>query len=252
VIQKSDIRRISYDDAAEQERLRREQLKRQQAEEARRKAEEERRLAEEAAQKAAEEAEQEKREAERQKQESLEEERRKEEARRQAEAREAQEAAHRSSGPHRFEAFFRSMLLPGWGQFYQGRTSAAYGFGGAFLGGLGVAYITDRRYYTRRAAYEDKADQFFYTSPLVLSSLGSSISSPTTLAPLGLLIAGDTVDARNRMQNAGRWANRARTLLLGLYVWNLVDVLVFHPTPTESVGVSLGPDQVGFRYSLRF
>ena len=69
---------------------------------------------------------------------------------------------------------------------------------------------------------------------------------------LGIVLALDTSAARKRMEDAGQWANNTRTLLLGLYLWNLVDVLVFHPSKTESVGVSIGPERVGVRYSLRF
>lgn len=240
VVQKSDIRRISYDNkngaAEEAARRKREEAARKKAEEAARKAEEETRKTEEASAVQAEEA---RKKAE-------------EESKNRAEELRKKEEAYRAAGPHRMDAFLRSMVLPGWGQHYQGRKNAAYGLGGGFLAGLGISYYFEQRYNIARGAYKDKADEFFITSPLVLSSLGSSISSPTTLAPLGIVLALDTSAARQRMEDAGRWANNTRTLLLGLYLWNLVDVLVFHPSQTESVGVSIGPERVGVRYSLRF
>jgi flagellar biosynthesis GTPase FlhF len=248
VIQKSDIRRISYDtnnnEAAEERRRKAEEARRKREEDARKQAEEEARKTEEEARKAEEQDAQKAEEEARRKQ--------AETARQEAEARRKKEAAYKAAGPHRLDAFLRSLVLPGWGQAYQGRTNAAYGLGGGFLAGLGLSYYFEQRYNIARGAYEDKADEFFITSPLVLSSLGSSISSPTTLAPLGLVLAQDTSDARKRMENAGRLANNTRTLLLGLYLWNLVDVMVFHPSQTESVGVSVGPGRVGVRYSLRF
>ncbi len=257
VIQKSDIRRISYDNAnnqaAEAERRRKAQEEaRRKREEAARKREEEQRKQEEAERLKNEEAAR-KAEEEKALQAEAEAKRQQEEAarKREEEARKKEEA-YRAAGPHRLDAFLRSLVLPGWGQHYQGRTNAAYGMGGGFLAGLGISYYFERQYNSARSDYEGKADTFFITSPLVLSSLGSSISSPTTLAPLGLVLAQDTADARKRMEDAGRWANNTRTLLLGLYLWNLVDVLVFHPSKTESVGVSVGPENVGVRYTVRF
>ncbi|MCR9143570.1 MAG: DUF5683 domain-containing protein [bacterium] len=249
VIQKSNIRRISYENnnnqaAEEARRKKAEEARRKRAEEARKKEEAERLQQEEAARKSEEEA----RKAEEANAQKSEEEAR---LKREEEARK-KEAAYKAAGPHRLDAFLRSLVLPGWGQIYQGRAGAGYGIGGGFLAGLGVTYYFEQRYNIARGAYEDKANDFFITSPLVLSSFGSSISSPTTLAPLGLVLAQDTADARKRMEDAGRWANNTRTLLLGLYLWNLVDVMVFHPSPQESVGVSVGPESVGVRYSLRF
>ena len=244
VIQKSDIRRISYEtgnnQAAEAERRRRAEAERK------RKAEEEARKAEEeAARKAEEDAAKEAAEAaEANAAEIASEERRRE--------REAREAAYKAAGPHRLDAFLRSMILPGWGQHYQGRTSAAYGLGGAFAAGLATSFYFTQQHEIARSNYQAKADTFFFTSPLVLSSLGSSISSPTTLAPLGLVLADDTANARQQMEDAGRIANNARTLLLASYLWNLTDVLVFHPSKNESLGLSVGNGQVGVRYSLRF
>ena len=253
VIQKSDIRRISYanDNAAEEAaRKRAEEERRKQAEADRLKAEQEQKEQQDAALKA-EQEQQKQAEADRLK---AEEERQKaeEERKKLAEQQSQKEAAYRAAGPHRTDAFFRSLVLPCWGQAYQGRISAAYGLGGGFFGALGLTYYADRRYNIARGAYETKADEFFLTSPLLLSSFGSPISSPTTLAPLGLVIAQDTSDARKRMEYAGRWANNTRTLLAALYVWNLVDVLVFHPSKNEAVGVSVGPENIGLRYSLRF
>lgn len=243
VIKKVDIRRISYDtgnnQAAEAERRRRqaEAERKRKAEEAARKAEEE------AARKAAEREAADKI-AEQEAANKAAEERRREQ--------EAREAAYKSGGPYRLDAFLRSMVLPGWGQYYQGRTGAAYSLGGAFAAGLGASYYFTRQHTIARSDYQAKADTFFYTSPLVLSALGSSISSPTTLAPLGLVLADDTANARKRMENAGRIANNARGALLAIYLWNLTDVLIFHPSKNESLGLSVGNGQVGVRYSLRF
>ena len=250
VVQKADIRRISYDtnNNADELRRQREEAARRRAEEAARKKAEE-----EAARKAAEdEAARKNAEDEAARKAAEDEAARNAEAEAARKAQEESEAAYRAAGPHRFDAFLRSMVLPGWGQYYQGRTGAAFGLGGAFVAGLGASYYMDQRYNIARSAYEDKADTFFLTSPLVLSALGSSISSPTTLAPLGFVLATDTSNARRTMEDAGRWANNTRTLLVGLYLWNLVDVLVFHPTQEQSVGVTVGPQAVGVRYSMRF
>lgn len=135
---------------------------------------------------------------------------------------------------------------------YQGRSGAAFGIGGAFFASaVGMNYF-DRIYDSRRQDYETSANQFFLTSPLFLSSAGFSISSPLQLAPLGFGIAQNTSAARVRMENAARWSNNFRTLVVGLYVWNLADVLLFHPAPDQEVGVSVGPGGAGMRFSFHF
>jgi hypothetical protein len=86
-------------------------------------------------------------------------------AARQAEAdrkeREAAEAARvpiTSSG-----ALWRSMILPGWGQYYQGRTFAAFGYGGAFVGAAALAGVRIQRVSEspERPGYSGRESEFF-------------------------------------------------------------------------------------------
>ncbi len=249
-ILKSQVRRVTYEPVAETRR--REEAAQKRAEEAaRRKEEEEQRKKEEEAARRAEEEAKEAEEAA--KNEENQEKRAEEEAaRKEEEEREQREAAYESGEPYRMEALLRSLILPGWGQYYQGRSGAAFGIGGAFFASAAGMSYYDRIYASRRNDYETSANQFFLTSPLFLSSAGFSISSPLQLAPLGFGIAQNTSAARVRMEDAARWSNNFRTLLVGLYVWNLADVLIFHPSADQEVGVSVRPGGAGMRYSFYF
>ncbi|MCP5484605.1 MAG: hypothetical protein H7A22_03645 [Spirochaetales bacterium] len=232
VIQKDDIRRIVYGNE-EAERLAREaELRRQQEAERLRQEELQRQQEEEAARQA---------EAERQRQAE------------EAQRREVEQRARRENqGPIVRNAFFRSLILPGWGQAYQGRSGAAWGFGLGFAATLGVSLYADDLHDRYRTAYTNSADRFFLTSPLVLSFLGVTITDTTPFIASGLVQLNDTGALRDRQELSGDFANGMRTALLALYVWNLVDVVIFHPDSTQSVNLRTSGDQLGLSYQLRY
>mgnify|MGYP001795939595 CR=1 FL=1 len=231
-IQKSNIRRITFGDAPAPDRAKQEEARRKREEEARQKKEEEERLKREEEQRKAEE-------------EAAQREAAEEAARKAAEER---ERAERTT----FGAFWRSALLPGWGQVYQGRNIGWF-YGGAFVAtGAGILRY-DQIYRSNRSAYEETANLFFLTSPAVFSAAGFSISSTLQFYPLGFTLADATTRARVRAENAARWSNYLRSLLIGVYVWNLADVIIFAPSDEEKISIGpVGYDSFGMKFSANF
>ncbi|MCB1322970.1 MAG: hypothetical protein KDK34_22125 [Leptospiraceae bacterium] len=242
VISKTDIRRILYNDQQIQEEARRqEELRRQQEEERRRQEEEARRQAEE---------------TQRQEEEAQ---RQAEEARRQAEE-EARRRAEENANVEQdqepkvtvWNSLLRSAILPGWGQIHSGRSGSGWMIMGGFLGAAGLSLYLDDQYYLARRNYENDANEFFYTSPLLISSLGQAISDTSQFIPIGVYIIDKTSTSRQKMEQAGRYANGMRSALLALYVWNLLDVVLFYPDQNSTVGLEIHGDRLGMRYELRF
>ncbi len=246
-IQKEDIRRISYgatqtDDDAQKEAERRERLRRDAAiseenkrimeqewrridEERKRLEEDRRRLAEEWAR--------------------LE---RGGSGRRPAGAAPVETPASRLRG-----AFIRSMVLPGWGQLYQGRDLAGYAYLAAFAGLAGGSLALDEQYYQARQEYEKNANVFLLTSPAFLAGIGVPIVDVTTFYPSGIYFSQQTSQTRASMETAARRANFARSALAAFYVWNLVDVVLFAPSENQSFNMSVSRgDSLDLRFDYRF
>ncbi len=181
-----------------------------------------------------------------------------ERADREAAERAAQEDAEDAEEPQitRGGALWRSLILPGWGQSYQGRSSAAWGYGGAFLatGALNAVFISELQ--TRQAAL-DAAGSSLNLSVVVLGAALPTIDPTLALRPQLFGLQFFNFAERNAANGAARSASRnvqLGNLLLGaVYVASIVDVIVFHPGDNMNVALFTAPDGgAGLRLQLRF
>ncbi|MCB1173420.1 MAG: hypothetical protein KDK39_07645 [Leptospiraceae bacterium] len=246
VIAKTEIRRIVFqresDNDAAQKRKAEEERRRKAAEakaaeeEKRRAAEEEKRRAQEATV-------------------AEEEQRRAEEAKKAAERR-RQEALRReqerNQGPTTAGAFVRSLILPGWGQYYQGRTSDAYLIGGIFAISAGSAVYLDQRYQAADRSYRGDVELFLIGSPFWLSWYGTTIIDTSPFVLGGLLQMQTINQSRSEMQAAARRVNGTRALVLGVYAWNLVDVILWQPNQNQALSINAHQDQLRFQFLDRW
>lgn len=155
-------------------------------------------------------------------------------------------------GPVLWQAILRSSILPGWGQYYQGRENMAWIVGGSFGGALAGAAYFDYRYRRDRIAYDDNVDTFLFTSPLVLSSVGLSIPDTSPFLLTGLFQTESTIASRQNMEDSARYADFMTGVLAGVYIWNIVDVIIYHPDENQSLRLKTTPDGFAFRYDLRY
>ena len=223
VIPKSKIRRILYTTTSEEQK---------------RDLEEKARAA--AAQRAAEKLAREKAEKARREKDAV--------AREQAEKerkRQAEEATRRKEAQAGFlesplgRAVFRSALLPGWGQRFQGRTWIGDIYTGASIGFGVLAWYFYKDYQPKRKTYESESQV----------SLGLALLSPDLIVgPTAAYGYRRALDARNRMRLSGNRANVFWTGFALTWAWNMVDVVLFRPG--EGAAVFVAPSdglQVGFR-----
>lgn len=88
-------------------------------------------------------------------------------------------------------ALWRSAVLPGWGQAYQGRTGAAIGFAAAAVGLAGATGGAYQDYWIQRANYRRAADAFLYTSPFMLDQVSQTLpTGGSTTENLSLYMLG--------------------------------------------------------------
>jgi hypothetical protein len=134
----------------------------------------------------------------------------------------------------RFKAGLRSLFIPGWGQHYSGNSTRGTAFTLGIVASAGVLYFADKKYQDKRTSYD--------------------------IANRNYLSAG-SVEEQIRLQtirdSAQRNAYKAETdrrrvfyVGLGLWVYNILDSMVFfpegsayYPTVTASDG---GGAQVSF------
>lgn len=171
------------------------------------------------------------------------------EARRRAEEQKQRE----NSGQRqitRSAALMRSAVFPGWGQLYQGR-NVGYFYGAAALGLAAVSHRQDQIYQARQSNYKDSARNFLLLTPFVTRLLGYAQDDFQASSTLFLGIDHNE-RALLAYQKAAQRAQFARGAFLGLYAWNLVDVLIFHKDQTRSVSVSTGPESLQVAFQYRF
>lgn len=182
-------------------------------------------------------------------------------------------------------AVWRSAVLPGWGQFYQGRAVEGSIYAGTMLALAGSGAYAGLEYDRSRKAYRNAATALLYTSPLMGEQLGGQGSSTIAFNDPGSVFlverAAGTAGAANElgsqnliaayfmlnelsrypvessqfiekafyfnllsqsmlqkkaMTRAAAVTNSLATAALGLYVWNIADAALFHPTGSTYIG----------------
>lgn len=147
--------------------------------------------------------------------------------------------------------FVRGALVPGWGQAMQGREfeSRIFGYG---VGGLVVlGFYFERQYQLERNRYLSSSERFFWLSPAAISAGGGSVSSGA-LAPVGLALAQETRQRRDRMQTQAGRARLALQVGLLLYAGNLADLAFFSPAPGKSVFALAEPGSISIGFTQRW
>ncbi len=141
--------------------------------------------------------------------------------------------------PTRFAAFWRSALIPGWGQLHQNRAIPGASFFFFYIAGAGFAYYQNKEY-----GYRENDYNYANTNYILSLFQGNTVSQ---------FIARQNVGAeRNDLMKAGNRAEIAMGVFAGIYVLNLVDVLVFHPKSAFAINAGLRGDQMALRFELRF
>lgn len=146
------------------------------------------------------------------------------------------------SGGSPLSAFWRSAILPGWGQHYLGRQSAGYSWGGTYLLALAVTASAWKHADSRVAALDNYNRQRDMLMNLSFASGGSQ-----TGANMQLVMANFAEGKKSSANRALTSSNLTLGILGVVYTANLVDVLtggidVPLPSLAGDTGLSIRTD----------
>jgi TolB-like protein len=119
----------------------------------------------------------------------------------------------------RKQALWRSAVLPGLGQVYEGRTL----MGGVYLGGQAALFYMLT---TQRAEYDDLHNDYLNKRNTYLSFQGSQDELTQLWAEVQSAFDESESNYRKQQITMG--------LMVGAYLWNVVDAWLFMPRRTES------------------
>lgn len=120
----------------------------------------------------------------------------------------------------RFKAFYRSMMLPGWGQYYSGRKSMGSILLGATTGAFVTLAIKEHSYKDAQTDYETARTKFSRAGSSFEEQREASNALQSALENLN-----DAEDARNTtLYIAG-----------GLWLLNMIESVIFFPTHHQDI-----------------
>ncbi|MCB1138639.1 MAG: hypothetical protein KDK23_07780 [Leptospiraceae bacterium] len=138
-------------------------------------------------------------------------------------------------------------MLPGWGQYYQGRTNTAYLYGGGFLILAGSTAALYREYEVQNTQYSNASGDFLNFSPLVINYNSAAALSAVTLISLQNLES-----TRTQAQTMANYANWGASLTLAFYAWTLADLWLYEPGAGPLTTLSPTPAGDGLQVGLHF
>lgn len=142
--------------------------------------------------------------------------------------------------PRRWGAFWRSALVPGWGQLHQNRPVIGTTFFFLFLASGGFTFYQNRESGTAQNDYAYSEKKYIFNLLL------------TNDRTAQLLAQKDLANERTDMDKAGNRAQIAAGVLAGVYILNLVDVVIFHPRQEFSLNATFQRDMLALKFEYRF
>jgi sRNA-binding regulator protein Hfq len=159
------------------------------------------------------------------------------------------------------KVFLRSVIFPGWGQIYQGRTATGIAYASSFLmaaGGTAAAY---QSYGAKSNAHASALNTAMLTSTSIFPLLNSTLNLPISATDAGLLSLYTFTtlqSARVSKINAARNVNAALGIMGGIYLISLADAglqFFIHRKGKDAVdriSFFFVPDYTGAAITFRF
>ena len=146
--------------------------------------------------------------------------------------RKEEEESQKIANISRTSVLWKSALIPGWGQWVQGRKTRAITFFALNIVGLGVVYGNQQNYLNAKNNYEEINQP---SRNLFVPNYNFSLQSPANLFVYNAQFAG----ARDAVEKAETDRNLAVFGLVAVYLFNLVDVVYYNKNSSWFSNVSL-------------
>ncbi|TGL57847.1 hypothetical protein EHQ58_10560 [Leptospira ognonensis] len=148
--------------------------------------------------------------------------------------------------PSRTRILLYSAILPGLGQYKEGRRRASY----YWFGSLAALTVASAALYedaaSKRRTYE-KTSMEFGNNTFIFSNLGILNSSNQDV--YNLLESRNISNDRKAMLSAANLVNSASSLFLAFYLANLLDAYLFYPTDKQSISIKVIPELMPMTFS---
>lgn len=138
--------------------------------------------------------------------------------------------------PSRLSAFLRSAIIPGWGQWSQGRNRAAAGYGSLTILAAATAGGTGSAAMAASSKYKNTSRLSSFSVYFIGDGVGQLPVDPTPslgvfggLSIMDFYLGNQRNAAYSANTNARNTYYAASVTAATLYIANLVDVLLFHP-----------------------
>ena len=143
----------------------------------------------------------------------------------------------------RFKAFLRSMVIPGWGQFYAGEKTRGIFFSLSAQGSGSVTLIAEANFQDTTDTYEELRNEFKEERSIEIRKQ----MEPTINA------------AREKAYDAETFRNISFGVLAAVWTYNIIDALIFFPdkkyeSNAPRISLNTGDDlsSVGLNLSFKF
>jgi hypothetical protein len=129
-------------------------------------------------------------------------------------------------------ATWRSAVLPGWGQYRQGRKVAAFLYPTLIAAGLFLTYEQNRYFLNAKRDYNNLNNPYTETGYLRAALGGSPVVSTTPVDPVAAYTANEVSPFKGQRESVEKHYRQLQYIggaTAALYLWNILDAFLFHP-----------------------
>ncbi|MDZ4726317.1 MAG: DUF5683 domain-containing protein [Leptospira sp.] len=129
-------------------------------------------------------------------------------------------------------ATWRSAVLPGWGQYKQGRKVQAFLYPSLIAVGLFFTYNENRYYLNAKRDYNNLDNPYTQTGYLRAALGAGPTVSTTPVDPASAYIANEASPFKGQRESVEKHYRQMQYIggaTAALYLWNVLDAFLFHP-----------------------
>jgi|JI8StandDraft_1071087.scaffolds.fasta_scaffold00069_6 hypothetical protein len=129
-------------------------------------------------------------------------------------------------------ATWRSAVLPGWGQYRQGRKVQAFLYPSLIAVGLFFTYQENRYFLNAKRDYNNLDNPYTETGYLRAALGGTPAVSTTPVDPISAYAANEISPFKGQRESVEKHYRQMQYIggvTAALYLWNVLDAFLFHP-----------------------
>lgn len=132
-------------------------------------------------------------------------------------------------------ATWRSAVLPGWGQYRQGRKIQAFLYPSLIAVGLFLTYDKNRLYLNAKRDYNNIDNPYTEAGYIRAIANANPTVSTTPVEPINAYFANELSPFKGQRETVERHYREMQYIggaTAAVYLWNILDAFLFHPKPS--------------------